>query len=256
MTLRSILVLTMTALATTAALGFRPGSAGYVATWLGESVSGAPTIPTNGLIAEFLFDDEDATDSYGNVAMVTNAGTVTYADGYINVGPTSYLQSTNTLATINNATTNYPFSYSAWFYKDPLQTGFQTIMDTGSATPGTENFMLGVGFTAISNRFTTLHRNNTANKFNTSTNLTFSGGTWNHVVAVWTTNSYDIYLNNQLDMQITTSLEAVAPEAGWKLRIGSWGAGNVFSGRLDAVRFYHSELSTDDINALYEATRQ
>jgi len=86
-----------------------------------------------------------------------------------------------------------------------------------------------------------------------SPELTITAGTWYHAAVVMnrTAASVTFYLNGVASA--ATSYDADAFTAVTD-RIGSFGNGEMFDGKIDDARIYNRALSADDIAALYAVT--
>ena len=73
---------------------------------------------------------------------------------------------------------------------------------------------------------------------------------WNHVVLQWETNKWQVYLNGSSK---TTFTHGTPVQNKWKLKFGNRSI-FYFNGKLDDIRIYSDQLTSGEINAIFNNT--
>ena len=73
---------------------------------------------------------------------------------------------------------------------------------------------------------------------------------WNHAVVQWETNKWEIYINGVIKNSTTFGTNQ---QGKWALEFGKRGS-FYYTGRLDEIRIYTDQLTSDEITAIYNNT--
>ncbi len=223
---------------------------------------------TNGLVLYYSFDALNANGTVTDLSGYNNTGIinghVSYTpsgrvggayqfdggDGFIKIpaSPSLNLGNNLTLATWYNASDNRK-NQPASFQQNPLleySDGTVSGVHLWTNTIGYQWENLGTGANLIDTKGDAFH-------YVISTNdQPFNE--WHHLVVTYdgTNGRASVYIDGQLRNQ--KNFGTIAPQTSWDLYIGKrpWDL-QIFSGLLDELRVYNRVLSSNEINALYNA---
>jgi hypothetical protein len=84
---------------------------------------------------------------------------------------------------------------------------------------------------------------------------TFTTSGWHHVATTYDSNSkvVSIYVDGELDKQTTLTTAREVDISSAVLHIGSWNADRHFNGKIDDVRIYNYEMTSQQIHEIYNA---
>jgi len=211
----------------------------------------SPLIATDGLQ---IFLDAGNTRSYsgsgnttfdlsgsGNTSALTNG--VSYLSS--NLGTFS-LDGTNDYILVNsqaNILSKTAYTKIAWFYVTSFATA-NNIISGGFS--GQHAFWL-----FVSNR---LYAGHNGNWSTVTGNTTLSLNTWYHGAVTYNNSTgWKLYLNGRED---GTSVDTTTFINNQEISIGSYGAGNYFTGRIASVQVYNRALTASEIVQNYNATKR
>jgi len=213
-----------------------------------------PSIPTDGLVAYYPFNG-NANDESPNLnnGIVVGATLTTDMNGTQNKaysfnGTTDYIKITGALPVTNL------FTISFWAYSENAN-GYSNILCDGSSSAGGNDFLINFRGNNIGVR---ADKNAPLNYEDSSPvelqNLDLVGK-WVHVIWVMTPAYSKIYVNG---VEKVTINEAGSNE-GYHDEFSIIGARQVwgspdyfFTGKLDEIRIYNRELSSDELKSLYQ----
>lgn len=203
------------------------------------------SIPRDGLLVEWLFDDMTSsvvTDTSGNNNNGTITGTITQEEGYVGYsGRCSVNDTTNKVTCAISAS---EFSASFWFKSN--------YTDVSQLTTNTQM----VGIMAISGYYCQMYatKNGTvwycdAGDNGNSTGLSTTDNTWHHIVITHGT-SWGLYVDGVSRTAVGYYVASVNEGIALFNNRGTLNqSGNV---NIDQFRFYNRVLTTDEITALYQ----
>ncbi len=212
-------------------------------------VGASSQLPANlqqGLVAYYPFNG-NANDESGNGNNgVVNGATLT-ADRFGNVG-SAYYFSDDKIEISHNPSLgfiqNQGFSVSLWTISD---IGHPTSHLIGKRPNGAQSFNWhiadweGIQFSSTSS----------TNIFGALSNQPVSSQFWNHVVGVYDSGNWLLYLNGELIISSYSSF--FTSDANTPLVIGNSGNWGGYFGKIDDVVIYNRTLSPSEIQQLYTA---
>ena len=159
---------------------------------------------------------------------------------YVDSGTTSYLQ---------NLT---EFSISIWA-KQPTATSTKCLIgDWNFNTSG--NFALETGTASGGATKLTFYIRELNGTIRTTTtqNYVFTENVWNHIVVAFNSGTLNIYVNGIAQGLSVPALPSSLAYNDGTLDIGYFeGLGRYFSGNIDEVSIFNSELSASDVTTIY-----
>lgn len=177
-----------------------------------------------------------STPSYQNQYSLTFDG----VDDYVDCGSTSYLQ---------NLT---EFSISIWA-KQPTATSTQCLIgDWNFNTSG--NFALETGTASGGATKLTFYIRELNGTIRTTTtqNYVFTQNVWNHIAVTFNSGTLNIYVNGIAQGLNLPSLPSSLSYNDGTLDIGYFeGLGRYFSGGIDEVAIFDSELTQSDVTTIF-----
>lgn len=193
-------------------------------------------VSTHGIIAQ----SESGTPSFSNTKSIQLDG----VDDYVDMGNT--LDFTNTDA----------FSISCWFKR--TRSGVSEFLVAKQESSG--NFRgYALLIPSSDNKVTIVIRNNTAS----SGRLIVDGATaitdtnWHHIVMTYDGSSnvsgINLYLDGNNDTGATSGTLSATISNSTSLQIGARNTANEFSGNIDEVSVFNSELSASDVTSIYNS---
>ncbi|MDR6944763.1 DUF2341 domain-containing protein [Mucilaginibacter pocheonensis] len=224
-------------------------------------ISTAPTSPTASLYLSYPFTG-NANDASGNLnnGIPQNAPTLTTdrygaaSSAYSFNGSTQYIATS--IPIITNPQT---FSISVWF---KTSSAGGKLVGFGSAQFGTSTSLLGYDRHIYMNNSGQLYfgvkPGSTYNTINTT--ASYADGTWHHaVVTMSSTNGASMYVDGALQASDATMTSAGAYAGYWRVaydNLASWTSAPTnyfFSGSLDDIAVYNTELTAAQVYTLYGA---
>lgn len=188
----------------------------------------------------------NAIDAHGSNDLTETGGTIASATGKVGdcrdfeAGDTEHFEKT---AAIVSA---FPFSVAAWINLESHATpGVIFAIGTDAGGPG----IIAEILVADDGKLQIYCETGPALSFKGATTL--STGTWYHVVGVFKSGDFRIYLNGVLDGSDATSLSlGTVNRTHVGVRIYSGSIGEYFDGLIDEVPVWDRELTTDEITWL------
>jgi len=232
----------------------------YATSSIGTSYGGQisfktlPSIPTAGLVAYYPFNG-NANDESPNLnnGIVVGATLTTDRNGnqnnaYSFNGTTDYIKITGALPVTNL------FTISFWAYSENAS-GYSNILSDGSSSVGGSDFLINFRGNNIGIR---ADKNAPLNYEDSSPvelqNLDLVGK-WVHVIWVMTPTYSKIYVNGVEKVTINEagSNEGYHDDFSFIGARQVWGSpDHFFTGKLDDIRIYNRELSSDELQSLYQ----
>ena len=189
------------------------------------------------------------TNAWGQGAKVGSSFSNTYSidldgiDATINIGATPSNLRFNRLDT---------FSISAWVKVDTTQ---NNVIVANQLAPSTNyrGYYLAVN---TSNKVIVILRSTLSDRLIYTSTTTLSNSVWYHIVFTYdgtaTTTGGNIYINNSLDTLTRTGTLTGTMESTDPLYLGSRDdSDNWFSGHLDEISIFNTELSASDVSTIY-----
>jgi hypothetical protein len=208
-----------------------------------HNISTGGGIPTNGLIAEYLFSN-NLTDTSGNgynltdnnMAFGTDRHAVSNAAGYFN-GTDGYCYYLNLGSSEDLLTSDFSLS----FWLNP------------AASIANNKAIISYGDIAQTSKYWSFRRygGNLYYVVYWNSGLSIPVATWTHFVFTYDYSERDLYVyKNDTDIASNLNLN-FSTSAGKDLTIGYFNSGNVWKGYIDDFRIYNRILTSDEITALY-----
>lgn len=208
----------------------------------------ATSIPKNGLMAEYLFNN-DVLDSSGKKNNGRNRGAISVSDRFEK--PNSAYQFDGSSAFIeipfsDSLNLENEYSISIWVKPDKYSISGSIIAKN---EPSNDQYFLF--YESAGNVM--FEQNNRDSWKRTTKKL--DGNEWNHVVVVANNGKIFIYINGEIDY--ASPYNTMATQKNYSnILIGSSGRstsdGKYFKGLLDDIRIYNRGLSREEIIALYK----
>ena len=213
-----------------------------------------PSIPTDGLVAYYPFNG-NANDESPNLnnGIVVGATLTTDMNGTQNKaysfnGTTDYIKITGALPVTNL------FTISFWAYSENAN-GYSNILCDGSSSAGGNDFLINfrgnnIGVSADKNAPLNYEDSSPVELQNLDL-----VGKWVHVIWVMTPAYSKIYVNGVEKVTINEagSNEGYHDDFSFIGARQVWGSpDHFFTGKLDDIRIYNRELSSDELQSLYQ----
>ena len=208
-----------------------------------------PVIPTNGLMAEWLFNgNADDSSGNGNDGVVYNA--VLTNDRFGNIGKAYWFDGVNCYIQINNSFLNpvYSFTFNAWIKINQISSPYSTILSLGS-NPGGNCTTLLLRIDATFKLYYVFWYNSTTGIQNYAT-TPLSTNSNNFISLSYSASEIKIYINGVLDYSVFYNDGALVTNNIYFGADSSYQQG-YFSGIIDDVRIYNRALSSNEITVLY-----
>ena len=221
----------------------------------------AAVVPTDGLIAEYLFDT-DASDTSGNGYNGSLVGSASVASGLLTLDGIDDCVSIADAGdfSFTNGSNDLPCSISMWFKCDLAVGTPQRLITKFNSNSGQREWYMNIaGNGKILMAFQEF---NTGDAIYAEGATAYTQNTWHHVVATYDGGEIEtgitVYLDNSDD---TTTQAELGTYTGMTntsevVRIGARGYGtglrNEFDGQIDNVRIYNRELSAAEVTQLFD----
>jgi hypothetical protein len=205
-----------------------------------------PTLPTQGLIAAWLFDGA-AIDASGNGNNGTVNGATLTSDRF---GVSSKAYSFGGSATIQGSTSSFSFgagsfSISLWIKtSSPSAGGILTTHDVGSAKYSN----VGIYIAGTDYGFADLDINNGAGSSTNFNGRKLTDNQWHHILVNRQGSTAKLYVDGVLDF---TDNLTQNPNNSTIFIIGSSYNTAYFTGSIDDIRVYNRTVTDDEIGFLY-----
>ena len=179
-----------------------------------------------------------ATPPFSNTKSIELDG----IDDYVDMGNT--LDFTNTDA----------FSISCWFKRTRSGVS-EFLVSKQDSTSNARGYTLLIPFD--DNKVTVVIRNNTASSGRLIVDCTtaITNTNWHHIVMTYDGSSsvsgINLYLDGNPDTGATSGTLSATISNSASFQIGAKNGGNEFSGNIDEVSVYNSELSASDVTSIY-----
>jgi hypothetical protein len=144
------------------------------------------------------------------------------------------------------------FSLEAWVY--PEKTGVnQMIMGNGGGWSDE-----GYHLIYLSNGKVRFEINDSSAKSVLDSTVALPLNSWHHVVGVYDGDKQSIYIDGDLDVEKTVSLQEIDSKYGLGIGFGLYSSyqGAFLKGRIDEPRVWNRALSEDDVSDLYALTEE
>lgn len=141
-------------------------------------------------------------------------------------------------------------SISAWVKTTSIENGFIVTKYNYNENKGF-HFGMNEGYVKLGGR------NNTADYTNTgNSSITVNDGEWHHIVGMIYGNTWEVWIDCELDRTVMSSASAPALANSEPLTIGNFNLDNskYFDGVIDEVRIYNKRLSVEEISTLCQIT--
>ena len=214
-----------------------------------NNTNGFGKAPTNNTIdfGEVCSDSwSPETNLTGSSGAFTNTQSIELdgIDAFVDMGNT--LDFTNTDA----------FSISCWFKR--TRTGVsEFLVSKQDSTSNSRGYTLLIPFD--DNKVTVVIRNNTASSGRLIVDCTtaITDTNWHHIVMTYDGSSnvsgINLYLDGNNDTGVTSGTLSATISNTANFQIGAKNASNEFSGNIDEVALFNSELSASDVTSIYNS---
>ena len=147
-----------------------------------------------------------------------------------------------------------PFSMSVWFKLASAPSGYPMILSTGRANSTNENILY------VSPSYKLAWGNSSVNAdFTNASGTTLNLNTWYHGVVTFNgSDTIKIYINGSLDGSKTdvsgVNIEDIDIVIGARTNNGNTGKELYFNGSIDEAAIWNTELTSTQIQSIYDAT--
>jgi formylglycine-generating enzyme required for sulfatase activity len=210
------------------------------------AVSGTgSTVPTNGLVAEYLFNgNANDTSGSGYNGTALGAGVTAVPDRFGQASSAYSFNGASYMSTGYHVPTGaLPKSFSVWFSPAALTRGW---IIAGGTQAGVDGAAFGL-FTEASGALY-FHGNGLSDVAFTHT--VAATGLYHVVVTYDSSNTLSCYFNGQFDTSASRTLNTGSSDDVWLGLVNS-GQGYYFNGIIDDARFYNRALSSTEVGTLY-----
>jgi hypothetical protein len=218
-----------------------------LATWLITQITYAQVpsyVPTNGLVGYWPFNG-NANDASGNGNNGTVNGAILTTDRNGNANSAYSFNNNSITLSPNNVFNSNQFSVSAWFKisENNLATTFSTIFSNYNSTAnGYNGFWLGL----LGNK-ANIYVGDGLNGVNIISSNTCNDGLWHLITATRNGNAYSLFLDGTLQ----NSQNVVMAASTTIPMIGNSSLNEEFTGKIDDIIFWNSELTAQEIATLF-----
>jgi hypothetical protein len=210
-------------------------------------------VPTNGLVGWWPFNG-NANDESGNGNNGTVNGATLTSDRFGNTNKAYKMYTPNAGGDISLAEINFSdvFTISSWTKLEYFNS--DNVSNIVSKYDGAFGFELNIDAPVPSTRglYGLIGPENDPNN-SVISNIVPPANNWNFVV--WTKNGSNskLYINNNLVYETNTANNITNGSGNVYFGRSQWG-GNPFKGNLDDIGIWNQELTTSEINNLYNST--
>lgn len=146
-------------------------------------------------------------------------------------------------------------SFAAWIYLDSAVTGWQPLIDKDDGQPNRSyafalREVTGDNYEIV---LSTNGNNANTNNYRAAAGITFSTGTWYHIVMAYNSagGTVKCYRDGSLDATISSTSSGIYDSTA-TFKIGAYVVNSLyFNGRMNQVLFYRKELTATDASNLY-----
>jgi hypothetical protein len=221
-------------------------------------------IPTNGLVAEYLFDT-DASDTSGNAYNGTLNGNAAVSGGLLTLDGTGDFVSiadADDFSFTDGAGTDEAFSISLWV-KSTISPAAQQLVSKFNNNVAVEWYLQFLGGGNAGKVALTIGDGGTDNTpiIYAIGSTVYTQNQWHHIVATYDGSESEtgitIYLDNADDSATTGETPTYTGTANTSQRVllgardQGGTAGAYFAGDMDNVRIYNRELSASEVTQLF-----
>ena len=209
-----------------------------------------------GCIANYNLDG-DAKEAMGVTAYDGTESNITYEFGRFGTaavfnGSSSYIDIPITPSSLGEL-----FSVSIWFKTSTTST-YQTLVDNGGNTSGSSGFAIFINTdNTLRASFTNGGGGGASDVFTLNTNTTVTDGNWHNCILTYNNESAKLYLDNGTPFSGTNTEPFT--QAANNIRLGAYVLDNTileFNGDIDQVRVFSSELTSSQVEGLFNDEKQ
>jgi hypothetical protein len=213
----------------------------------GATTSGAPALPTSGLVAYFALDETSGTtaaDSSGNAHAGTLVNSPTWVAGkYGNA--VQFNASSNYVDIAGESAFDFTgaMSVSFWMKRNGYTNQWEALITKGDSAWGVAR-----NGTGSSVAFTTFNSSSANDLF---ASAAVQNNEWHHVVVVYTGTQKLVYIDGVQNASTNYSQAIRTNNLNVRLGMNQEFAPAYYGGALDEVRIYNRALTAQEVTALF-----